>query len=258
MLGVIAGDVIGSTYERQPIKTTDFPLFGTSCRFTDDTVLTVATAAAILNGTSYGREYRDYARRYPFAGYGALFHNWMQGDDTAPYNSWGNGSGMRVAPVGFAFSTVQTMLREATRSAEVTHNHPDGVKGAQAIAFAVFKARTGATKEQIRRAVSRRFGYNLDRTLDSIRPTYYFDVSCEGSVPEAILAFLESNDFEHAIRLAISLGGDSDTLAAMTGGIAQAFYGEIPATIVDEALARLPADFVAVIEEFEQQFSVKR
>ena len=258
MLGVIVGDVIGSMYERRPIKTTDFPLFHANSCFTDDTVLTVATASAILNGQSYGRAYRNYARRHPLAGYGAMFYDWMQSENALPYNSWGNGSGMRVAPVGFAFGSAQTVLREATLSAKVTHDHPDGVKGAQAIAFAVLKARTGATKPQIRQTVSRRFGYDLNRTLDEIRPGYSFDVSCEGSVPEAILAFLESDDFEHAIRLAISLGGDSDTLAAMAGGIAQAFYGAIPRAIVDEVLSRLPADFVEVIETFERQFAVKR
>ncbi len=258
MLGVIVGDVIGSAFEHQTTKTTDFHLFTASSRFTDDTVLTVATASAILNGTSYGRAYREYGRRHPMAGYGARFFDWMQSDDPLPYDSWGNGSGMRVAPVGFAFSSAQTVLREATRSAEVTHNHPEGVKGAQAIAFAVLKARTGATKQHIRTSIARRFGYDLNRTLDSIRPDYFFDVSCQGSVPEAILAFLESDNFEHAIRLAISLGGDSDTLAAMAGGIAQAFYREIPSPIVDEVLARLPADFVEVIEAFESQFAVKR
>jgi ADP-ribosylglycohydrolase len=258
MLGVIIGDVIGSRYEREPIKTTDFPLFRAGCRFTDDTVLTVATAEAILTGTSYGQSYREYARRYPNAGYGAMFYNWMQSDHSTPYNSWGNGSGMRVAPVGFAFSSAQNVLREAMRSAEVTHDHDEGIKGAQAIALTVHKARTGATKEQIRRSIARRFGYDLARTLDSIRPTYQFDVSCQGSVPEAILAFLESDNFEHAIRLAVSLGGDSDTIAAMTGGIAQAFYGEIPTTLVDETLSRLPPDFVDVVNAFERQFSVKR
>ena len=173
MLGAIAGDVIGSAHERNPIKTTEFPLFRAACRFTDDTVLTVATAAAILNGEPYGSCYREYGRRYPTAGYGASFYNWMLSDYAGPYNSWGNGAGMRVSPIGFAFSSMQTMLREATRSAEATHNHREGVKGAQAIAFAILKARKGATKEQIRQSIMRRFGYDLTRTLDSIRPNYF-------------------------------------------------------------------------------------
>jgi len=254
MLGVIAGDMIGSTYEWTPIKTIDFPLFRVHSTFTDDSVMTVATAAAIIDGTPYGRRYREFARRYPDAGYGASFHNWMKSDSEEPYNSWGNGSGMRVAPVGFAFKSAPTVLREARMSASPTHNHPEGIKGAQAIAYAVFSARRGATKKQIRNGIIRRFGYDLNRSLDEIRPHYQFDVSCQGSVPEAILAFLESETFEHAIRLAVSLGGDSDTLAAMTGGIAQAFYGTIPPEIADEVMGRLPPDLVDIVHAFERRF----
>jgi ADP-ribosylglycohydrolase len=256
MLGVIAGDIIGSVYERVPIKTTDFPLFQQHSKFTDDTVMTVATASAILDGRPYGRTYRELARRYPDAGYGESFYNWMQSDSDEPYNSWGNGSGMRVAPVGFAFNSVQTVLREARLSAAPTHNHPEGVKGAQAIAYAVYSARTGSTKKQIRDGIARRFGYDVKRSLDEIRERYTFDVSCQGSVPEAILAFLESENFEHAIRLAVSLGGDSDTLAAMAGGIAHAFYRTIPPEIADEALGRLPIELADVVRTFERRFQI--
>jgi ADP-ribosylglycohydrolase len=250
MIGVIAGDVIGSIYEHLRTNSTDFPLFHPLSRFTDDTVLTVATAYAILNGTPYEDAYRDFGRRYPAAGYGATFYEWLQAPDPRPYNSWGNGSAMRVAPVGFRFCDVDTVLREAEKSAAVTHNHPEGIKGAQATALAVFSARSGASKEEIRRDVTQRFGYNLDRTIQQIRPGYRFDVSCQGSVPEAIIAFLDSDSVESSIRLAISLGGDADTQAAIAGGIAQAFYGHVPEAIVGPVRERLPEEFLEVIEEF--------
>src|SRR5687768_14707002 len=192
MLGVIAGDVIGSRFEWDPVKTTDFPLFHPLSSFTDDTVLTVATAAAILRGTPFDEAYLDFGRRYPHAGYGGNFHRWLASKDPHPYNSWGNGSAMRVAPVGLACADEQSVLREAERSAAPTHNHPEGVKGAQATALAVFMARHGAAKDDIRREIAGRFGYALGRTTDQIRPAYHFDVSCQGTVPEAIIAFLES------------------------------------------------------------------
>jgi ADP-ribosylglycohydrolase len=257
-MGAIAGDVIGSIYEGLPTKSTAFPLFDERCSFTDDTVLTVATAWAILRGNSFQTAYLEFGRRYPSAGYGAGFRDWLRLEDPRPYNSFGNGSAMRVSPVGFAFDDEKVVLGEAERSAEVTHNHVEGVRGAQAVALAVFKARTGASKEEIRDVVSRNFGYDLDRTLAEIRMDYSFDVTCEGSVPEAILAFLESTSVEHAIRLAISLGGDSDTQAAIAGGIAHAFYGELPETINRPVRARLTPEFIDVIDEFENRFPVKR
>lgn len=180
MIGVIAGDVIGSVYEHRPTKAVDFPLFHERSRFTDDTVMTVATARAILEGVPYDRVYRELGQRYPNAGYGGGFYAWLFEDDPQPYNSWGNGSAMRVAPVGFAFESVEDVLREAERSAAVTHDHPEGVKGAQATALAVFLARTGTPKEAIRQELIRRFGYDLERTVEGIRPTYRFDVSCQG------------------------------------------------------------------------------
>jgi ADP-ribosylglycohydrolase len=223
MIGAIAGDIIGSVYEGRPIKTKDFPLFHPRCRYTDDSVLTVAVAKAILEDRDYLKAVREIARRYPHAGYGGLFYRWLHSDDPRPYSSWGNGSAMRISPVGFAFDTADVVLREAARSAEITHNHPEGVKGAQAAALAVFLARTTRDKYLIRDRVSAQFGYDLDRKLENIRPCYRFDVSCQGTVPEAIIAFLESDSYEDAVRNAVSLGGDSDTLACITGGIAEAY-----------------------------------
>ena len=254
MIGVIAGDVIGSVHEHALTKSTDFVLFDPSCRFTDDTVLTVATAYAILNGTTYETAYREFGREHPHAGYGRSFYGWLFAEDPRPYNSWGNGSAMRVAPVGFAFDNVEDVLREAERSAAVTHNHLEGIKGAQATALAVFLARAGASKNEIRENLTQRFGYNLDRTVDQIRPDYQWDVSCQGSVPEAVVAFLDSYDVESAIRLAVSLGGDADTQAAIAGGIAEAFYGGLPETIVDAVLERLPPRFIEVIHVFRQAY----
>lgn len=258
MIGVIAGDVIGSVHEHGMGKSTDFPLFDPLCRFTDDTVLTVATAHAILTGMPYDVAYRDFGRRYPNAGYGGSFYDWLFADDPRPYNSWGNGSAMRVAPVGLAFDRVDDVLREAERSAAVTHNHAEGIKGAQATALAVFMARSGASKSQIREELAERFGYDLHRTIESIRPGYRWDVSCQGSVPEAILAFLDSSDVEHAIRLAVSLGGDADTQAAIAGGIAEAYYSVVPEHVVDAVRGCLPAPFIDVIDTFGRRFPLPR
>lgn len=254
MIGVIAGDIIGSTHEYIETKTTDFPLFAEASRFTDDTVLTVATAHAILTGVPYGDAYREFGRRYPAADYGGRFYEWLKADDPRPYESWGNGSAMRVAPVGLAFSTVDDVLREAERSAAVTHNHPEGVKGAQATALAVFLARTGASKDEIRDELAARFDYDLWRSVDEIRPDYEYHVSCQRSVPESIIAFFDSRDVEDAIRLAISLGGDADTMAAIAGGIAHAFYREVPRPIEQGARARLPPDLLAIVDAFERAY----
>jgi ADP-ribosylglycohydrolase len=254
MIGVIAGDVIGSVHEQARRKSTDFALFDPLCRFTDDTVLTIATAHAILTDTPYEVAYREFGRQHPDAGYGGLFLGWLFADEPRPYNSWGNGSAMRVAPVGFAFSTVADVLREAERSAAVTHNHVEGVKGAQATALAVFMARSGASKKEIRDELTKRFGYDLTRTVEQIRPDYRWAVSCQRSVPEAIIAFLDSRDVEDAIRLAISLGGDADTQAAIAGGIAEAFYRHVPETIVLSVRQRLPSRFIEELEAFQQAF----
>lgn len=255
MLGAIAGDIIGSVYEWRPTKSPRFrPLFHPWAKFTDDSVLTVAVAEQVLHGGDLVALLKDYARSYPHAGYGGNFHGWMNSEDSEPYNSWGNGSAMRVSPVGFAFDTLDDVLHHARLSAEVTHNHPEGVKGAQATAAAIFLARTGKSKDEIRAYVTESFGYDLDRNLDGIRYRYSFDVSCKGSVPESILAFLESDDYEHAVRLAISLGGDSDTMACIAGGIAQAFHGGVPDPIRAEALDRLDDRLRGVVAEFEARF----
>ena len=242
MLGAIAGDVIGSVYERRPVKRTDFPLFAAGSRFTDDTVLTVATMEALLEGGDYEGAYRRWARRYPRAGYGGTFRKWIWDPGMGPYGSFGNGSAMRVSPVGWACSDAAGVLAEAERSAAVTHNHPEGIRGAQAVALAVFLARSGVGREDIRGEIAGRFGYDLRRTVEQIRPGYRFDVTCQGSVPEAIIAFLDSEDTEHAIRLAVSLGGDADTQAAIAGSIAEAFYGGVPAEIAGGVCDRVPAE----------------
>ncbi len=254
MIGALAGDIIGSVYERFPLKTTTFPLFHSHCRFTDDSVMTVAVADAILNGADYAASMKKWGRKYPDAGYGGSFFRWIFQDDTRPYHSWGNGSAMRVSPVGWAFDDVERVLREAEKTAAVSHDHPEGIKGAQAVALAVFLARTGQTKDAIRHDISRRFGYGLDDTVEAIRPTYAFDVSCQGSVPEAIIAFLDSIDYEDAVRKAVSLGGDSDTLACMAGSIAEAFYKEISDDLRRTARTFLPEEMLDILDAFEQRF----
>ncbi|MDQ2730927.1 MAG: ADP-ribosylglycohydrolase family protein [Armatimonadota bacterium] len=256
MLGAIAGDVIGSIYEWNNIRTTEFPLFSEGCRFTDDTVLTVAVAECILKGSDYVDAFHSYYSRYPHAGFGGSFRNWAGSKRREPYNSFGNGSAMRVSPVGYAFGTMPDVLREAERSAAVTHNHPEGIKGAQAVASAIFMARTGSSKDEIRAFMERSFRYDLSATLDDIRPLYRFDVSCQGSVPQAIRAFLESDGYEDAVRKAISLGGDSDTLACMAGGIAAAFYGGVPEPVREKALGILDEPLRAVAMEFCECYGV--
>ena len=254
MLGAIAGDVIGSVYERRPIKTKQFPLFEERSRFTDDSVLTLAIADALLNDSDYQTSLKNYSRRYPNAGYGGYFWRWAHSDEERPYNSWGNGSAMRVSPVGMAFDTPARVLEEAMRSSAVTHNHPEGIKGAQATALSVFLARQGSSKEQIRAEIQSRFGYDLQRHVDQIRPGYQFDVSCQGTVPEALVAFLDAEDVEDAIRNAVSLGGDSDTLACIAGGVASAFYGGVPAEIEEQVRIRLPEEFLEVLDAFQDRF----
>jgi len=258
MLGAIAGDIIGSVYEGRPIRTKDFPLFSEYSTFTDDTVLTVAVADAILNQREYGANIKSYGRRYPHAGYGGSFYRWLLTDESRPYDSWGNGSAMRVSPVGFAFESMEEVLREAEKSAAVTHNHPEGIRGAQAVALGVYLARTGHSKEDIRGEITTRLEYDLNRTVDDIRPGYRFDISCQGSVPESIIAFLDSVGVVDAIRNAISLGGDSDTMACIAGGIAEAFYGGVPEEMVAEVRRRLPKDLIQVVEAFQERYGIQQ
>ncbi len=256
MIGAIAGDIIGSVYEASPIKTKVFPLFDPRCRFTDDSVLSIAVANAILEGRSYLEAIRDIGSRYPYAGYGGYFMGWLLSNNPKPYNSWGNGAAMRVSPIGFAFDTIEDVLDEARRSAEISHNHPEGIKGAQATALAVFLARTTKDRANVTREVQDRFGYDLAGKLDSIRPKYSFDVSCQGTVPPAIIAFLESTSYEDAIRNAISLGGDSDTLACITGGIAGAYYGTVPDYISEKVKQILTKDLWEITEKFCSTYDI--
>lgn len=257
MLGAVIGDICGSRFEWNNRKT-DNPdsirLIHPDCVFTDDSVLTVAVAEACLSGRDYAAAMKSWGRRYPEAGYGSGFLAWLWAKESRPYNSWGNGSAMRVSPVPPGCDNLEQCLAEAAASAAVTHNHPEGIKGAQAVAAAIFLARNGASRETIRHSLEERFDYDLQRTVASIRPGYSFKVSCQESVPEAIIAFLESRDYADALRTAISLGGDSDTLACIAGGIAEAFYGGLPEELVDFARQRLPAPMLAVADAFYVRF----
>jgi ADP-ribosylglycohydrolase len=257
MLGAIAGDIIGSVYEWENTKSPDFqPLFGTYCRPTDDTILTIAVADWILRG--YGDDLalylKRYCQQYPTAGYGGTFFKWANSISTSPYGSWGNGSAMRVSPVGFAFDSSDSVLEQAKRSAEVTHDHPEGIKGAQATALAIFLARNKKSKQEIKDQIEETVGYKLNKTLDEIRPTYVFDVSCQGSVPQAIQAFLESTSYEDCVRKAISLGGDSDTIACIAGGIAHAFYGPLTEEIYEQTILSIPTELLPIVREFHSRF----
>ena len=275
MLGAIIGDTVGSIYEFNNIKTTDFPFFSPRSNYTDDSVMSMAVADWLLRDAGhYTQELEqsmlEFANKYPcpMGGYGGGFHRWLfnpeflceypgyadanKAGKRRPYNSWGNGSAMRVSACGWVADTLEETERIAKISAEITHNHPEGIKGAQATAAAIFMARTGKSKAEIKGYISAKYGYNLNRTCDEIRPKYEFDGSCQGTVPEAIIAFLESTDFESAIRLAVSLGGDSDTLACITGGIAEAYYKVIPAWIVAEMWHRLPADFRHILDQMQK------
>ncbi|MFV1964055.1 MAG: ADP-ribosylglycohydrolase family protein [Pirellulaceae bacterium] len=255
MIGAIAGDIIGSIYEGAGTKSKEFPLFGPHNRFTDDTVLTVAVAESVLRGTDLVDTLHEYFHRYPAAGYGGSFIQWAWQRQREPYNSWGNGSAMRVSPVGFAFDTLEDVLHHAEQTAAVTHDHPEGIRGAQATAAAIFLARTENDKRTIKSHVEESFGYDLSATLDEIRETYAFDVSCQGSVPQSMVAFLEATDFEDTVRNAISLGGDADTMACIAGGIAEAFWG-IPAEIERTTLKMLDDDLRAVVLEFRQRYQL--
>ena len=263
MLGAIVGDTVGSVYEWHNIKTTEFPLFGEASTWTDDSVMTVAVAHALLDcydGTALSaaglvQKMQSYGRMYPEAGYGGKFRRWIKSPYPKPYNSYGNGSAMRVSPVAWVSDDLARVESLAKTTAEVTHDHPEGIRGAQATAACVLMARLGATNEQIRAYVEERYEYYLGFKLDDIRPLYGFDVSCQGSVPQAIVAFLESDSFEDAIRLAVSIGGDSDTIAAIAGSIAQARYG-IPSWIAQEAERRLTDHMRSIVKLFCERYGV--
>ena len=259
MLGAILGDMIGAPYEfdRSP-KSREFPLFSKDSQYTDDTVMTIAVAEALMDtvGQTDDRirealtaSMQKWGRRYPHAGYGGMFRQWLKSSHPEPYGSFGNGSAMRVSPAGWLFGTLEQTRHIARLTAEVTHNHPEGIKGAEAAASAIYMARTGRSKEEIRGYIIQEFGYDLSRTCDEIRPTYYHVETCQQTVPEAITAFLEGIGFEDVIRTAVSLGGDCDTLTDIAGGMAEAFYG-IPEVIAAEGRKRLPEDMLAVVDRF--------
>ena len=264
MLGSIIGDIVGSIYEFHNIKTKDFPFFSERCGYTDDSILTIATAKWILEGGSNnysGNYYFRYAFNYPspMGGYGDGFLEWVhwaEDGEFSPYSSCGNGSAMRVGPVGWAYNTKEDILAHARYSAESTHNHPEGIKGAQATALCVMLARQGASKVEIRHTIETEFGYDLNFTCDGIRDSYKWSGICQETVPQAIVAFLDGKDFEDSIRNAISIGGDSDTLGCITGSIAEAYYG-IPHNIYNEALEYLPPEFKKVVNEFEGKYGNK-
>ena len=277
MYGAFIGDIVGSKYEFNNIKTKDFPLFSPGCDYTDDSIMTAAVAQAILctareDCGDFSRvlveTMQDFGRRYPHptGAYGGRFADWLRRENPAPYGSYGNGSAMRVSPCALAAVTLEEALELARVSAAVTHNHPEGIKGAQAVAAALFLAKTGASKEEIRQYVAEHF-YSLDFTLDSIRADYHFDVSCQGSVPQAIVAFLESADFEDAVQGAVSIGGDCDTTGAMAGSIAWTYYtveaggteawvqGRIPPAMEEiraQADSLLPQEFIDIASAFHQ------
>lgn len=257
MIGAIIGDIAGSVYEWSNIKTKEFPLFQEKCFFTDDTVMTIAVAETLMNGgekDDFIDAMKKYGRMYPDAGYGGRFGAWLFSDSRESYHSWGNGSAMRTAAVGWCFDSLETTRGMAALAAGVTHDHPEGIKGAESTTSAIFLARTGHSKAEIKEYVEREFGYDLGRTLDEIRPGYRFNESCQETVPQAIIAFLESADFEDAIRNAISLGGDSDTLAAITGGIAEAAYG-VPQWMKDQAWTYLEEPLRDVLRRWRWETS---
>lgn len=259
MLGAIIGDTVGSIYEFHNTKDYDFQLFTNRSNYTDDTVMTMAVADWLLNCPEHDTDrlsqiFRHYGRTYrcPMGGYGHGFHLWLGDETMGPYNSWGNGAAMRASAVGWMFDTLEETEHVAELTASVTHNHPEGIKGAQATAAAIFLARTGKSKEEIKEYISTRFQYNLDRDYKTLHEIYAWDSSCQGTVPEAIIAFLNSKNFEDSIRLAVSLGGDSDTLACINGGIAEAYYKDIPEEISTRVLMRLNPDFMSLLQRFKE------
>jgi ADP-ribosylglycohydrolase len=250
MLGGIVGDIVGSRFEHAQIKTKEFELFSRQCLFTDDTVHTVAIAESLLHKIPYQVSLLKYFQAYPHAGYGHRFRRWARSPQPLPYDSFGNGSAMRVSPIAWYYDSLDQVREEALHSAVVTHSHEEGVKGAQAVASAIYLARTGATRDEIRAFVEGEFGYDLQRSVEEIRPHYNFDVTCQGSVPEAMVAFLEAEDFEDAIRNAVSLGGDSDTLACIAGSLAEAYFGGVPVPIREAAFERLDEPLADVTRQF--------
>lgn len=252
MLGAILGDIIGSRFEkRTPPVSKAFNLFHDDCVFTDDTVLSVAVADCILNGKSYEAAIREYFLKYPYAGYGGAFKLWANNPIGVAYDSFGNGSAMRVAPIGWAFDTEESVMEEAAKTAICSHNHPEGIKGAQAVALAVFLARNGTDKQEIKNRI-REMGYPQIDLVDGSHTG--FDVTCQGTVPQAVWSFVESDSVEDAIRRAIMIGGDADTLACIAGAIAHAYYKDLPQDFVDEIFVRLTPDLASITKDFVHKY----
>ena len=274
MLGAMLGDIVGSVYEFNNTKNYNFKLFSSESSVTDDSILTAAVAQWAMEDPTFSHsKLEEYLVRFghefpnPQGGYGGMFSQWLFYPESMngyaatqseplrrPYNSWGNGSAMRVSAVGWIFDSLEQTERVAGLSASITHNHPEGIKGAQAVAAAIYLARTGVDKKDIRDHITQRYGYQLVYDREELHRTYSWNSSCQGTVPQAIWAFLESEDFESALRLAVSLGGDSDTLACITGGIAEAFYKDIPAEFVQKALAILPVHLTAVLQQLSHTY----
>ena len=260
MYGAILGDIIGSPYEfDMGDKSKDFPLFSRDCTYTDDTVMTIAVADAFLDAQPNADDewirkrlvkgMQRFGKLYPHAGYGGMFRRWLKWDNPHPYNSYGNGSAMRVSSVAWLYNDLETVRKMARLSAEVSHDHPEGIKGAEATATAIFMGRSGHSKEEIKAYIEENFGYDLNRTCDEIRPNYYHKESCQETVPEAIIAFLEGKSFEDVIRNAVSLGGDCDTLTCIAGSVAEGFYG-VPDELKQECRDRLPDKLRSVLDTF--------
>jgi ADP-ribosylglycohydrolase len=254
LLGAILGDIIGSRFEFniefRKNKTEDFTLFTKDNYFTDDTVMTIATADAILNHKSFKECYLKWGKKYPDRGYGGYFRNWLHHPDPKPYGSFGNGSAMRVSPIGWLYDSYIKVAEKARESAECTHNHEEGIKGAQAVAICIFMANIGEKKDSIKQYIQDNYKYDLNKTLEEIRPSYRFDATCQGSVPESIICFLEGKSYEDVVRKAVSLGGDTDTMACIAGSIAEAYY-EIPDEYIKYAYMLLPNDMIKIIDQFE-------
>ena len=257
MIGAIAGDIIGSIYERNNIKTKDFPLFTDEKHFTDDTAMQGATIDKLLNNKTYIEVYQQYGRRFPDAGYGKMFKSWVDSDSPKPYDSYGNGSAMRVCPVGLFYTSYEDVLRESTASSCVTHNHPEAVNAAHCVAEIVRLAAKNAPKHFIKNVIEEKFGYDMSFDLDKLRKTYSHDVKANGTfasakttMPVALKVFLMSYDFEDCIRLAVSMGGDTDTIACIAGAFAEAYYKKIPKYIIEETWKRIPKDFQELLLRF--------
>ena len=263
MIGAIIGDIAGSIYEFNNIKTTDFPIISEDCFFTDDTVMTIAVAEALIKGgrneekteKEMVKSMKKYGKLYPDAGYGGYFYDWICSSDPKPYNSFGNGSAMRVSPVAWFFHSLEKVEKYAEISAKVTHDHEEGIKGAKATAAAIYLARNGRTKDYIKRYIELKYRYDFSKTLDEIRPEYSFDVTCQGTVPVALQVFFEAESFEDTLRKAISMGGDSDTLAAIACSIAEGFY-PVPAEIKERAIAKLDKKLLSMLKKWDEDLSV--